>query len=680
MKSDLPNRLISTLAPLAVLLAAVAVPVWGDEPAAVPPAWREAWQNPPADCRPLQIVHGIHAKGTTPAGIGQMLHDADPARVALENMRYYKNLGLGGIVCNVAFDRYLESEENWQALARAMKACQDLGLIVWLYDEKGYPSGSAGGLVLRENRQLEALELAYDASLPDPFLLRPAFEHTHASNNYHAVRRYINLIDDRAVETFLAKTHAAYWQRLEPFFGRTIQATFTDEPSLITVNLGQIPEPARQRVPVDDPTDPAVRPLPAVPWCYDLAERYRQRYREDLLAQRKSLFVGDREDDRRIRRQFWSLIADLVADRYFGAIETWCSQHRVASSGHSLWEEDVLHHVTLEGNGLKVLGRMQIPGLDVLSSDPEAVIHSGWMTAGLPGSAGMLNGRRRLMTEVSDFSQKMSGRGPASLADMQATAAWQAAWGVTEFTLYYGIADRSAADFHAYCDYVGRLNSLLRPAQPVREVLLYYPIYDLWSEYVPVAAPLRLESQSPRAKRLVSSFMRLGQLLERNQVPFTLVDHEHLAAARALPGGKLAIGEPTYHALVVPEDVVLPEAAAAVVEAFAKQGGVVLRDQPAERLAARSLADRLKPAFRVAPASERIALGRFRRDGREIVLVANVAATPYEGRLSTGMTGRWQLFDPATGVTRPVERLASGEIPLSLAARQAVLLIGEAMP
>ena len=180
----------------------------------------------------------------------------------------------------------------------------------------------------------------------------------------------------------------------------------------------------------------------------------------------RACFAGTSPEDRRVRRQFWSLVADLVADRYFGALERWCEGHRVASSGHSLWEEAVLHHVPLEGNGLKVLGRMHIPGLDMLNSDPEAVIHSGWLTAALPASAARLGGRRRVMTEVSDFSQKMGGQGPVGLAEMQATAAWQAAWDVTDFTLYYGMGDRSADDYRAYCDFVGRLNAVLKEATP----------------------------------------------------------------------------------------------------------------------------------------------------------------------------------------------------------------------
>ncbi|MCU0962790.1 MAG: hypothetical protein MUF48_22050 [Pirellulaceae bacterium] len=85
-------------------------------------------------------------------------------------------------------------------------------------------------------------------------------------------------------------------------------------------------------------------------------------------------------------------------------------------------------------------------------------------------------------------------------------------------------------------------------------VLLYYPIYDLWSEYVPVAEPLQLASQSPRAQQLVASFLRLGQMLQRRQIPLTLTDHRYLAQATVEADGTLVIGRQPYSALLVPHD------------------------------------------------------------------------------------------------------------------------------
>jgi len=653
-----------------------ATPAVGQPPAELPAAWQETWENPALRHRPLQIVHGVDLQGRLPEGIEQMVAGSRPGKIARAGMQHYQERGLGGVVCNVAFQDYMASEQNWKTLVAAVEVCRDLGLIVWIYDEQGYPSGAAGGFVLKENPDYEAMALAFDATGDDPFVIRPAYEYTHASNNYFAARRYVNLMDDRAIGCFLAKTHDRYWQRLEPFFGNTIQAMFTDEPSLIAINIGQLPDEVRKRVPVVDPLDPNIKRLPRVPWSYDLADRYRERYGEDLLEHRRRLFVGSSPTDRRVRRQYWSLVADLVADRYFGALEGWCDRHRVALSGHGLWEEALLHHVPLEGNGLKALGRMHIPGLDMLDSNPESVVHGGWLTAAMPASAARLGGRRRVMTEVSDFSQKMSGQGPVGLAEMQATAAWQATWDVTDFTLYYGMGDRSADDYRAYCNFVGRLNAVLKEAAPNPDVLLYYPIHDLWAEYLPVAEPLQLESQTPLARQLVASTLRLGQLLQRSQVPFTLIDHENLERATVQADGSLTIGVRRYGSLVLPAGVELPGPVSAVVEQFSQAGGKVLRDGVGDAAdSAETLTAALRPAATIQPASPRIALGRFTRDGRELLVVVNVGAQAYQGRLSVRAPGDWLSLNPATGAVRPAECSDSGDIPLALDARDTRILV-----
>lgn len=255
---------------------------------------------------------------------------------------------------------------------------------------------------------------------------------------------------------------------------------------------------------------------------------------------------------------------------------------------------------------------------------------------------------------------------------MQATAAWQASWGVTDFTLYYGIGDRSADAYRKYCDYVGRLNAVLKPARPSPQVLLYYPIYDLWAEYLPVAPPLKLDSQSPRARRIVASFMRTGRTLQRNQIPFSLIDHEHLAATTVQDDGTLAIQDQRYTTLILPEDTELPPPAEAVVRTFRGQGGRVIVDRSdAQRL----LLEQLQPEYRISPSSDRIALGQFLRDGHRILLVANVGRQEFNGYLTGQTSGQWQAMDPATGAIRPCEKDDAGRVPVALCGRQAVLFV-----
>jgi hypothetical protein len=170
----------------------------------------------------------------------------------------------------------------------------------------------------------------------------------------------------------------------------------------------------------------------------------------------------------------------------------------------------------------------------------------------------------------------------------------------------------------------------------------------------------------------VSSFQQLGQMLQRQQVPFTLIDHEFLAAARAAPEGTLVLRDRHYRTLMLPQDVELPEPAATRVAAFRQAGATLLADAPTQR---GTLRQRLPVRERLDPPSDRIALGRFVRDGQQILLLANVGREAYRGQLATAAGARWTVLDPATGNVQPADQDPAGQVALSLAARQAVLLI-----
>ena len=624
----------------------------------LPADWIAAWREPPEEMRPLQIVHGVPIQQATPTG-----------------MMALKELGLGGIVCNVDFREYMNSETHWDTLVRAIEACRQTGLIAWIYDEEGYPSGAAGGLVIKHNPDYEAIALTYDSSCSEPFALRPAYEHTHASNNYHAARRYPNLLDERAIHRFIEVTHDEYRRRLKDHFGKTVKAFFTDEPSLMAVNIGPLPDNVRANVRVLDPLDADVKPLPSVPWIRDLPARYRERYGQDIMEVRRSLFEGTGEAERRVRQQFWGLISDLVSKRYFGQIQQWTKAHGIASSGHTLWEETPLHHVPLEGNALKVLGHMDIPGLDMLSSDPRAVIYGGWLTATLPASAALLNGGRQVMTEVSDFSQTMAGKGSAPLADMIATAGWQAAFGVTEFTLYYDYRQRKNGTYKQYCDFVGRINAFLREAQPVPRVLLYYPIYDLWGEYLPVAEKLTLDSQSKRIQDIVNSFMKLGQQLVKDQISFAVVDHELLAGAKILDKDIWIAGQ-RFEALILPATVELPRAAQVVVNQFKAIGGKVLLDKTSGQAIDLDSLNNVYASGRLIVPNNQIIVGRFSRQSRNILMLVNVDSDHYSGRISGKNSEQWLIAHPDSGQIEHITTDESGMMAISIPSHSVILLIG----
>ena len=56
--------------------------------------------------------------------------------------------GFGGVVTNPPHDAsYLQAPETLETLNDVVQALHAKGYRVWLYDEKGYPSGSAGDLI-----------------------------------------------------------------------------------------------------------------------------------------------------------------------------------------------------------------------------------------------------------------------------------------------------------------------------------------------------------------------------------------------------------------------------------------------------------------------------------------------------------------------------------------------------
>ena len=617
-----------------VLLLFSTVRLFAAEPL-IPQSWLDDWNDPPAQMRPLQIIHG-----------GVVNYDT------AEKMAYFKDkCGLGGIVCNVGPNNYLRNEDEWNRFVKAVKYATEIGLRIWIYDEDGYPSPEAGGVVLDGHPELECLALVYDAkNTGEPFAIRPAYEFTHASNNYAASRRYPNQLDPEATNRFLTVTHEQYRKRLGNELFAKIEAFFTDEPSLNAVNIGQIPESSRVNVRVDDPLDSTLKPLPMVPWCNDLPQLYRDEYGEDLLPLRTSLFIGDAEADKTVRGNFWKLVGKLDRDRYYGRIQQWCQSYgssfptlddptlplRIASSGHTLHEEGTHAHVPLDGNKLDVLKMMDVPGLDMLNSEPRAVFWGAWRAAAFPASAAHWKNRRLIMSEVSDFSQQMEGPGPVDLQTMQAACSWQAAWGVTEFTLYYSITGkdyekvgRGEESHKKFCEFIGRLNSVLRKATPVRNVALYYPISELQKEYLPMAEPLDLQKMSEKTLTLVRDFEKTGDLLMTKQIPFVITDDsfnvENLVSK--------------------PEDVHTK----------------LKMDMP-----------------RIEPQNEWIVLGRFQRNERDIFLLLNTDPEKvYEGKLSVphdGENGTWAVLNPATGEIRKCDTTNS-DVPVRLEPKQTLLYV-----
>ena len=627
----------------------------------IPVTWQKAWSDPSADYRPLQMVHGADIRNKA---------------------AYYKDsCGLGGVVCNVPFGQnYLRSEAEWRVYVEGVKAMLNNGLRVWIYDEDGYPSLGAGGRVLEADSSLEALELVYDSNSKNPFKVRPCYEFTHACNNFYVARRYPNPLNPKSTEKFIGLTHQAYLDHLGSQFYGDVEAFFTDEPSMMAVNLGELREDVRKSVRVTDSLDLKKKNLPMVSWDGELPAKYKAKYGKELMPVIGSLFTGNEEGDKVVRQNFWSLLAELDKNYYYDAIRDWCKATREKnggkgplSSGHGLREEDPANHVPLDGNKLLVTSGFDIPGLDQLNSDPSIWGGNSWMAVFFPNSSAVLNGQRRVMCEMSDFDQTLNGKGPASLQNMEAATAWQMAFGVTGFNLYYTITYgnqypyRNETVYKEYCNFVGRVNAIVMEAVPVRKALLYYPIYDLQREYIPTAEKMRVKTQSALTNTLERSFSEMGANLLKGQTQFVLVDYSILGGASVNDNGTIRIGQNDYSSITFPKGVVFPAAVSELLKRASEKGvKLIFGDDFKDTPSPEKLSELAGNAAKLSPGCNTMAFGKFEREGTEIFLMVNTGKESYKGTLGIANGSRFVEMDPETGAVSTPRKIFEKLVTIEL--------------
>ena len=386
--------------------------------------------DPPPEARILKIIHSWP--------------DDPPAQDEL--IRRLTQQGFGGVVCNVSFQDYLESDAKWQALAAGRGPSQEgrLGALALRraglslgqgrrdraarasglgsqrppHRRRGRPAGEVVSLVLppgelflalafpvagnqiQHSGQLDLAGQVRDGRLqwqPTAGSGRGTFwwSRETVSSRGRIARRilsdrlaYPNLLMPEPTRRFLEVTHERYASRLGADLGKVFMATFTDEPSLMSLFM---------------------KPMPyrVLPWSPGLPAEFQSRRGYALEPVVPDLFLDAGAEGQKHRYDFWLTISELVSENYFGQIQDWCHRHDLRSGGHLLMEESLTAHVPLYGDFLRCARRLDAPSIDCLTSLPPEV---PWYIARLLASAAELEGKTVVMCETSDFTSSATGR------------------------------------------------------------------------------------------------------------------------------------------------------------------------------------------------------------------------------------------------------------------------------
>lgn len=650
----------------------------------------------PVPYLPLSLTHGFPYPSDAPISEKQRI-----IRTVLDDL---KAKGFGGLVTNVRHSpQYLREDEEWFLLRWLVQTCTEMGLRVWLYDEKGYPSGGAGGLTLDEgNPDWQAQGLAMKAvtfaagetiSIPFPkghtavyaafawktnsldslsendllspwktynltgqndltdentsdetvtaavFYRKPMYEGTHAIHNVCEARRYIDVSNKEAVAAFLENTYRPYAEKLAG--AGPIEAIFTDEPSYMGayINLGSFPNSTH------DAFDETMEFLPSVSWGADVDNRFASVWGYDLKSRVYCLFTGRGEEAMRVRQQFYSVLSDLYEQSFFVQISDFCAKHGLPFSGHVLLEDDMRYHPVFEGNFFSLLRHMHLPGIDMLHGIPERIREDAF-TPKLVSSIAHTYSRPHVMSEISAHAQG----GKVTPEQFYGAMTTQYVLGVDVFTSYFSKNLLDAPEYARYNHAVGRIDRILGGGRHISGTAVYYPIETVQADTVPHGDEQIYSwmHKNPLATACWNSVRNTMNTLLSHQIDFDFVDTEVLEKARMGGDSFTVSGGETFRVLVIPYCLDTPRLDA-VLHRLECHGVTVIRlnttDSP-ENLP-EQIHDVLPPVIRLTDAPQVLCLCRENENGQSILLVNT---TP-DAVTVPAQIPEWEtavLFDPLT--------------------------------
>jgi hypothetical protein len=345
------------------------------------PSLRKDFAEPPQRYWPRPLWFWNNTRVTVDTVREQM-------RLARERCKYG---GFGILPFGKSFAPAYLSDDYFGIYGAALDEAKALGLTLSLYDEYGFPSGSAGSqnssdqsLFARRWPELTIKRLdkheweitgpaRFQTNLPSGQLAALVAMNTvtlarlelsesaregrldwAAPPGTWKLMAFVcvkdgdpicDYLDPEATDRFIQITHQAYYDRFPAHFGTTIDSTFFDEPTLYRAAGRTWTDKFNQKFTARHGFDP--RPLYPALW-YDIGQ--------DTQAARNYLF-GFR--------------TELYAAGFTKRIQDWCTAHGIAATGHQD-QEEVVNPVSVSGDLMKCFQYLQIPGIDKIGGDRPA--------------------------------------------------------------------------------------------------------------------------------------------------------------------------------------------------------------------------------------------------------------------------------------------------------------------
>lgn len=504
------------------------------------------------------------------------------------------------------------SEEFLAVFSNVVDRAAELGMHSYLYDEGGWPSGSACGQVARSDKAglFRRREIDAEGKLT-------AIDYTPESQRP-------SILERGEVERFIELTHDKYARHLGAALGRSVRIAFTDEPNRHVGRLGK-----------------------SLGWTSDFGEEFKERKGYDIVPYVGDLIrrYWDTDDRLAIRRiDYCEVAADLFVERYLMPVRTWCRRHGLLSGGHFNGEDNLrMAQYCGYGSILRSLRALDVPGVDVIYRQiaPQPFVTHRELSLPFPryaSSAAHQTGSAYALSEtfgvsgdsLDPFELKWNVdfqlvRGINTFVFSGYSYSSSGPWMVL-FEPHFG-PDSPCWDFMPhFFGYVTRCCETLSRGRPGAECAVLYDTRGLWAGGADTEAAARAHEAVAAA-------------LDDLQVDYDFFDEDILKEA-SVGKGVVRMGKMEYRVLVLPTSKWMTSVSRAKLAEFRAAGGIVA-DLNTLSLVPRTL--RIRGGNDVLRVMKRI-------DGRtSIYFLANACRGDVETEVEFPEGGRVVRFEADTG-------------------------------
>ncbi len=465
------------------------------------------------------------------------------------------------------------SDEFIRVTGEVILYAKSIGMEFWIYDENGWPSGSADGQVLKAHPDSKRWGLAYvkeeEVREGEQILCRHGEKVIVARGE-----RGVSPLCRATTDTFIALTHERYEKELPSEAFDYVTGFFCDEVDYFPGHLFA---------------------EGAVPWCADFESFYTEKYGESPCGELWKLF--DREEEHpEFKIRFWETSGDLIARNFYQPYLEWCEKRGKLFTGHLKGEESPYFQLMFSGSCFTQLKGLSLPAIDTLER-----YHGNHFFPHLLASVAAQQGRSGCLAEA------MGGAGwGVSPGDIEKYMTWLAEAGVERVVLHLDqllLKARAIRDWPpsvplhltwhgAFAEMLEGIREttepLLQAAWREPKILIVTPTRGVMAYYRPHFAPqINLHDGSgipdSASAQINARFLAMVERCYSAGWRYHFTEERELKNARIFDG-KLRLGDMVYEKVLIFDDCRFESDEQALIDEIEKMGMLVSAPTDIERI------------------------------------------------------------------------------------------------